>query len=257
MSTQTNFRVIYQDDQLLVIDKDPGLVVDPSNTQQTGTLAQSLAEQFNIALERGGIVHRLDKDTSGLLLVAKTQPALDNLQHQFLTRTVKKMYIALVHGFTDSKGEIEEGIIRNPKNRQKFITSSDGKDAKTSYTQTKKFILSPDQIADLFSDYSKIQLKKLHNQSYQNYSLLECFPKSGRTHQIRVHLKHINHPIVGDDKYAGRKIARLDSRWCPRQFLHAAQIQFAHPLSGQSLTFECPLPPDLQSALSHLSEIAF
>lgn len=247
-----SFRVIFEDDQLLVVDKDPGLVVDPSNTAQTGTLAQKLQSDYKINLDRGGIVHRLDKDTSGLLIVAKTEEALDNLQSQFQNRVVKKTYITLVHGFSEPKGSVEEGIMRNPQNREKFITHSAGKDAKTDFIQIQKLSLSTEKIAIIFADYSKIQLRKLDNQSYSNYSLLECFPHTGRTHQIRVHLKHIGHPVVGDQKYAGRKIARLDNRWCPRQFLHASKIEFKHPRSDQAVFFESPLPQDLQSALSYL-----
>ncbi len=248
--------VVFQDEYLLVIDKPAGLVVTPTQTQHDVTLSEILTRDFNIPLERGGIVHRLDKDTSGLMVIAKTQPVLESLQSQFKDRTIKKTYTTLVHGFLEEEGTIEGAIGRNSQNRQKFIVTPEGKPAATKYLLTQKLHLSDRKIAEIFPDYSKIQLRKLDNSNYQNFSLSNCFPLTGRTHQIRVHLKYINHPIVGDDKYAGRKIERLDHRWCPRQFLHASSLTLIHPQSSQPVTFNSPLPDDLLQALFLLEEVA-
>lgn len=244
--------IIYQDDSILVINKPPNLVVSPTETQSIETLADILKSQFNINLDRAGIVHRLDKDTSGILLVAKTAQSLEKLQSQFKNREVSKQYTTLVHGHTPPSGVIEGGIIRNPGDREKFIVSVEGKEAKTSYKLLKHLYMSDEKIGELFPDYSKIQLKKLTTSNYQRFSLLVCQPYTGRTHQLRVHLKHIGFPIVGDSKYSGRKTIRLDHRWCSRQFLHASKIKFTHPETSKLLEFESPLPKDLSDSLQFL-----
>lgn len=249
------FKILYTDESLMVLDKAPGVVVAPSETQTGQTIAQVLQTDYGITLDRGGIVHRLDKDTSGLLLIAKTQEALTELQRQFKQREVSKCYLALVHGLTDKTGKIEGPIGRNPGNREKFIITPDGKPAITMYETIGSFQLSPENFNLIFHDLNKIQTRKLVKSQYGQFSLLRCFPQTGRTHQIRVHLKSINHPIVGDSKYGGRKTARLDARWCPRQFLHAEKIEFIHPWSHQKTSFTSPLPQDLAQALTHLGLI--
>lgn len=247
--------LLYQDDEIIVIDKPPGLVTTPSETQHEITLSEILAKEYGVNLERGGLVHRLDKDTSGIILAAKTLESFDALQAQFQTRNVKKEYLALVHGIVEVEGEIVGAIGRNPGDREKFVVLSDGKEASTRYLPESHYQMSDTAIQDIFAGFNKIQLRKIYASNYQNYTLLRCFPKTGRTHQIRVHLKYINYPIVGDEKYGGRKTVRLDHRWCKRQFLHAAKITFTHPTSGKEMSFESPLAPDLQETLSVLNEI--
>ncbi|MBI2330498.1 RluA family pseudouridine synthase [Candidatus Daviesbacteria bacterium] len=246
--------VLFEDDSLLVIDKPPGLVVDPAETVKEVTLADILQRDFNIQVPRGGIVHRLDKDTSGIILVAKTQHVLENLQRQFKERQIKKEYLALVHGEISKAGVVEGSIGRNPGNREKFIVLEDGKEAVTEYEPIKSLQLSVFSLQQIFSDFNKIQMRKLERQAYNEFTLVRCMPKTGRTHQIRVHLKYIGHPVVSDEKYGGRKTYRLDKRWCPRIFLHAAKIGFNHPVSGSWMEAESPLPEDLKTALAKLNE---
>jgi 23S rRNA pseudouridine1911/1915/1917 synthase len=242
--------IIFQDDALIVFDKPANLVVTKSETQQTNTLEDILTTELGITLDRGGVVHRLDKDTSGLIVVAKTIDALESLQAQFKGREVKKRYIALVHGQFTKPRIVEGAVARNPGDREKFIvveegSGIEGKEAVTEFKPIEQRVMSDQVISDLFPEFSKIQLRKLHASRYPLFTLLECFPQTGRTHQIRVHLKHIGFPIVGDSKYGGRKTVRLDHRWCKRQFLHAADLTFKHPKSGRLMEFKSELPEDL------------
>jgi len=251
---------IYEDSSFLGLYKPPGLVVDPADTVKEETLADILKRDFNIKLFRGGIVHRLDKDTSGIILVAKTEKALLNLQSQFQERIVKKEYLALVHGEISEAGVIEGSIGRNPGNREKFTVLLDGKEAVTDYQPISNLKFQISNFDDLneqssragFHPLTKIQTRKLERQKYGEFTLVRCLPKTGRTHQIRVHLKHIGHPIVADEKYGGRKIFRLDKRWCPRIFLHAAKIGFNHPDTGEWIEIESQLPEDLKEVLNQL-----
>ncbi|MBI2314554.1 RluA family pseudouridine synthase [Candidatus Daviesbacteria bacterium] len=247
--------VIYEDDSLLVLDKPAGLVVDPAETVKSKTLADILQKDFGIKLLRGGIVHRLDKDTSGLILAAKTQDALENLQSQFKERVVRKEYLALAHGFITEGGIIDAAIARNPENREKFIVmeGEEAREAVTEYEPLERLQFTGDRLQEVFFGFNKIQFKKLSTTHYNLFTFLRCKPKTGRTHQIRVHLKYIGNPVVADERYAGRKTYRLDKRWCPRQFLHAAKISFKHPKSGEWMEFESGLPEDLKKALSYLS----
>ena len=247
-------KVIFQDDDLLVIDKSAGLVVDKSNTQSVDTLEDILQKEFGIKLYRGGIIHRLDKDTSGIILIAKTQEALENLQAQFKDRKVKKEYLALVHGHIMENGRVEGSIGRNPVNREKFTVLDTGKEAETEYEPIKSLQFSVVSLQRIFSDFNKIQMRKLEKQNYGQFTLLRVLPKTGRTHQIRVHLKYIRHPVVSDEKYVGRKMYRLDKRWCPRLFLHATKIGFYHPKFGQWMELESKLPEDLKKVLEDFNE---
>ena len=246
--------ILFQDHSIFVLNKPAGLVVAPTNTQSEPTLVDLLRTEYRIDLERAGLVHRLDKDTSGVMVVAKTQNALENLQNQFKSRQVKKEYLALVHGQTQSDGEIDGAIGRNPQNREKFIVTPDGKPATTRYQTTKHLEMEDETINRLYPEFNKIQRRKMDVSGYKYFSLLRCFPLTGRTHQIRVHLKYIDHPIVGDERYAGRKISRLDHRWCARQFLHAAKLEFNHPETGERMSFESELPEDLILVLLNLNE---
>ncbi len=250
-------KVIFEDDYLLVLDKPPGIVVDRSETQQSGTLEDWLGNRlrstgYSLRLERNGIVHRLDKDTSGLLVVAKTLQALENLQDQFKNRVVKKEYLALVHGSILEPGRVEGNIGRNPKNRERFSVVLDGKEAVTEYEPIDRLQVTGYRLQEIFSDFNKIQMRKLEKQKYGEFTLVLCKPKTGRTHQIRVHLKHIGYPIVSDETYVGRKMYRLDKRWCPRQFLHARKIGFKHPLGGEWVEFESEMPVDISEVLKML-----
>lgn len=248
-----DLKIIYQDADILVVDKPSGLVVTPADTIQDITLSDILIKEFKINLDRGGVVHRLDKDTSGVLVVAKTQASLENLQAQFKERNVKKQYVALVHGQFKEERVVSGAIARNPGNREKFIVwDEDGKNAETKFVPIQRLEISEKRLAEIFSSFSKIQFKKLYSMNYPLFTLLNCFPLTGRTHQIRVHLKHIGFPIVSDEKYGGRKTVRLDRRWCPRQFLHARKLEFNHPVTGERLEFVSELPQDLTGALSNL-----
>ncbi len=250
--------VIFEDDQLLVIDKPAGLVVEPSQTQKEETLVERLSSYFHTAedgssgLDRMGIVHRLDKDTSGLLLVAKTNETLENLQSQFKERSVKKQYLALVHGNLPEKKVVNAAIERNPGDREKFTVLEEGREAETVFEPVRSLHFKDETLKQIFEGFNKIQMRKLQTTHYSQFTLVACRPLTGRTHQIRVHLKYIGFPIVSDEKYGGRKTLRLDKRWCPRQFLHAAKIEFNHPVSGDRISFVSPLPEDLEIALNKL-----
>lgn len=250
---QSAISVIYSDDNLLVVDKPAGLVTAPAETVKQLSLAELLAAQFSIDLERAGIVHRLDKDTSGLLLVARDQATLEALQQQFKARSVDKRYTALVHDIISDPVTVDQPILRNPAEREKFITHPDGRPALTEFVPKTYYNLTSEQLAQIFPDYSKIQMRKLLSSNYGQFTLLDCHPRTGRTHQLRVHLKYLNHSIVADGKYGGRKTTRLDHRICPRQFLHASEISFTHPVTGERMTFHSPLPQDLTAVLAHFS----
>jgi 23S rRNA pseudouridine1911/1915/1917 synthase len=245
-------RVIFEDESLLCLDKPPGLVVDPADTVKDETLADIATEKFGIKLIRGGIVHRLDKDTSGVILLAKTAQALENLQAQFKERKTKKEYWTLVHGEVKERGVVEGDIGRNPGNRERFIVLEGGKEAVTEYEPVENLQFTEGRLQEIFESFNKIQMRKLSTNNYNLFTFLKCFPKTGRTHQIRVHLKYLNFPIVADEKYVGRKTFRLDKRWCPRLFLHAKKIGFYHPVSEKWMELESELPDDLKNALSKL-----
>lgn len=225
-------RVIFEDTSFLVLEKPEGWVVNRSETTKNQQTIQDWLEanfQFSIfkfQFCRSGVVHRLDKETSGLLLIAKTPEAFTNLQKQFKERKVVKRYLALVHGkILPEEGEINAAISRSPFNRKKFGVFLGGRPAVTKY-KTLKYL--------------------------GKFSLVELRPQTGRTHQIRVHLKHLGYPIVGDDFYAGRKTARLDRKWCSRQFLHASYLAFFHPETGEKLEFTSSLPADLEAVMKKL-----
>jgi len=224
--------IIFQDESFFVVDKPSGWITNEADTTTTQPVLQTfIRDNFDYPLKgdretRDGIVHRLDKETSGILLVAKTKPAFENLQGQFKGREVEKSYIALLHGKVEPKeGVIKAEVGRLPWRRDRFGVLPGGRESETSY----KVI-----------------------EYYGNYSLVEFTPKTGRTHQIRIHAKHIGHPIVGDEFYAGRKTSRADRAWCPRLFLHAASISFNNPVSGERVSFKSSLAEDLKSVLKSI-----
>lgn len=227
--------IIFEDEDILVLDKPAGITVNKADTTKGERTMQDWLEgkysrenDDSDFYKRAGIVHRLDKETSGILLVAKTPQAFVELQRQFKERIVKKTYLAFVHGIVKP----EEGIInvpvgRLPWNRKQFGVVACGRESVTKYKARSNYTL------------------------YANrYTLVELYPETGRTHQIRVHLKHIGHPIFGDPLYGGRKQARDDRKILFRVFLHAAKILFFHPKTGKEITFESQLPEELQKVLN-------
>ena len=198
---------------------------------ETGIVTHDRISEF---LKRGGVVHRLDKETSGVLIIAKNEESFINLQKQFKEGRVEKTYIALCHGeIKPSTGEINIPIGRLPWNRMRFGVLPQGREARSKYKVLSiKYLVSNDLREPL--------------------SLVEVYPETGRTHQIRVHMQYIGHPILADELYAGRKISKRDRKLLPRHFLHASKIEFYHPQTGEKLTFESPLPKDLASFLSKL-----
>ncbi len=217
--------ILFEDDDLIVINKAAGLTVHPGAGHREHTLVNALLSHCATlsgigGKERPGIVHRLDKETSGCLVAAKNDVAHRELSKQFAARTVEKIYLALVAGkLRKATGIIEEKIGRHPVHRQRMsVTSPRGRTAKTEY----RVIRSSDQA-----------------------SLIECRLHSGRTHQIRVHLHHLGHPVLGDKIYAP-KVAKN----YPRQMLHAWKLGFRHPRTGEWKTFEAPLPDDFNQTIA-------
>lgn len=225
-SDPVTLSITYEDEYLLAIDKPAGLAAHPGPGHDTGTLANALLdylpelEKVGAPL-RPGIVHRLDKDTSGLLLVAKTQSAHRTLTAQFKARTVTKTYLALVHGsVSPPEGVVQAPVGRHFTHRKKMAVIQGGRDAETLYKTV---------------------------ESLDRCTLLSVTPHTGRTHQIRVHMAAIGHPVVGDATY-GKSHPKLK-----RHFLHATSLQFAHPHSGERMELIAPLPYDLSSFLDSLS----
>ncbi len=220
-----DFSVLYEDEALLVVAKPPGLVVHPGSGNRDGTLINGLLHRFRELagvgdVARPGIVHRLDKDTSGVLVVARTAAVHRHLVKAFKERLVDKTYLALVHGVPEKpQGAVEAPIGRHPVHRQKMaVRPVDGRAA--------------------VSRWRVLQV-------FHHTSLLEVTIETGRTHQIRVHLAAIGHPVAGDRLYGSN---RKNERF-PRQLLHAWRLRFAHPVTGESLSFEAPLPGDFAAAL--------
>ena len=222
--------VIYEDDHLLVVDKQAGLVVHPGAGNETGTLVNGLLGRWpdlaNVgSLSRPGIVHRLDRGTSGLLVVAKTQKAYDSLTAQFSDRSTGRRYLALVWGKLEAEsGSVDAPIGRSKKDRVRMAVISSGKTARTNY-----------EVDQRWSD--------------PELTLLKCKLETGRTHQIRVHLSAIGHPLVGDELYGGLR----DGIELARPFLHAAFLEFSHPINGTRIAFESQLPDDLKQTLNSLA----
>jgi 23S rRNA pseudouridine1911/1915/1917 synthase len=233
--------VVYEDDDLIVVDKPAGVVVHPGAGIQRGTLANALLYHFDQLSSRAGsirpgIVHRIDKETSGLLVVAKNDAAHENLSDQFRDRKVTKIYSALVYGrMAKDHGQIDGPIGRSPNNR------------------TRMTVLKPGLGRPAFTEF---QVEK----RYQEFSLLRVSIKTGRTHQIRVHLASIGHPVVADTDYGkGREkvvrndLARRKIQSLGRHFLHARYLSFEHPGTGKKLEFESSLPIELEEFLQTVS----
>ncbi len=228
----------YQDPHCIVVNKPAGLVVHPAAGHRQDTLVNALIGQFPemaVLLDsdehghRRGIVHRLDKDTSGLVLVARDGEAWRALQRQFKARRVSKVYLALVYGRMKTiAGEIDAPLGRDPRNRKRMAVVAEGREALTEY-HVRQFLYD----------------------TKGEYTLIEVHLHTGRTHQIRVHLAHIHHPLVGDTVYGRRK----PSLACPRQFLHAQRLGFYRLADGEWIEVESPLPQDLQQVLDRLKMV--
>ncbi len=252
--------VIFEDASLMVLDKPAGMTVNRSDTTGSEKTLQDWTEERlgirdSIAppsrptsestehdyeeanreafYKRGGIVHRLDKETSGIILVAKTEDAFIELLRQFREREVEKSYTALVHGkIVPEEGEISVPVGRLPWNRKRFGIVAGGRDATTEYKVLRYYMMKNEPL-----------------------TLLQLMPKTGRTHQIRVHLKYLNRPIFADELYGGRKTAREDRKLLQRQFLHASSIKFTHPVTGKRLLYESPISTELSEVLSKFQVI--
>ena len=221
--------VRYEDEDVIVINKPKGMVVHPANGNQSGTLVNALLHHCKDlsginGVMRPGIVHRIDKDTTGLIIVAKNDKAHLSLSEQLQKKTVNRLYYALVHGnIGHDFGTIDAPIGRDEKDRQKMaVTSKNSKDAKTHFKVIERF---------------------------GKFTLVECRLETGRTHQIRVHMRYIEHPVAGDEKYAYRKTLQTNG-----QLLHAHQLTFVHPRTGEKIVVNAPLPPQFEQVLQELRD---
>ena len=229
--------IVFEDDHLLVIDKTANFVVHPAAGNHSGTVLNALLHHCPAlsTVPRAGIVHRLDKDTTGLMVVAKTLEAHTDLVAQLQARSVKRVYQAVVNGLLTSGGVVDQPVGRHPRQRIKMAVVSDGKEARTHYSVLQRF---------------------------QGHSHLELKLETGRTHQIRVHMAHLGYPLVGDSLYAGRfKIHKGASagfieylRDFGRQALHAAELALIHPATGEEVSWSAPPPQDFQMLLSQLDD---
>ena len=224
--------IIYEDDALLVLNKPAGMVVHPGSGNWEGTLLNALLHHAPHLAEvpRAGIVHRLDKDTSGLLVVAKTLTAQTALVRQLDARSVRREYLAMVHGEMARAGKVDAPVGRHPTQRVKMAVVESGKPAVTHYQVEEKF---------------------------PSCTLLRCSLETGRTHQIRVHMAHLKHPLVGDRVYQKgpqKCIPQLREilGGFPRQALHATRLALEHPVSGEQMEWHAPLPPDMQQLLQQI-----
>ena len=222
---------VYEDAELLVVIKPPGMVVHPAHGVRSGTLVNALLHRYpdldrSGDDQRPGIVHRLDRDTSGLIVVARDEETRAHLQEQFRARTVRKRYLTLLEGRLDPpEGRIEAAIGRDPRHRKRmtvFPPDHGGREAVTIY-----------RVLDCF----------------ERFTFAEAEPRTGRTHQIRVHFSYVGHPVVGDRVYGRRK----QTLHCPRQFLHAQRLAFRLPSTGEFAEFTAPLPDDLEQVLQALA----
>ncbi|QTM99350.1 RluA family pseudouridine synthase [Sediminibacillus dalangtanensis] len=218
--------IVYEDSSLLVVNKPKGMVVHPSAGHRNGTMVNALLYHCNDlsginGVIRPGIVHRIDKDTTGLLVVAKNDQAHLSLAEQLKDKTMSRKYQAIVHGDIQHEyGTIDAPLGRDPKDRQKQAVVRDGRSAVTHF-----------QVIDRFGSYTHV----------------ECVLETGRTHQIRVHMKYIGHPLAGDPKYGPKKTLDIEG-----QALHAGLLGFSHPQTGEWMEFEAPLPDELQTILAKL-----
>lgn len=268
--------IVYEDEDVLVIDKPAGLIINQAETHQQTSLQTLVADYLQTQVisvnesldlpadfdatygtpaeiwqQRQGMVHRLDKDTSGLTVWAKSPLALVSLLSQFKNRTVHKSYLCLVHGLfaREKSGRINLPLGRKLTNRQLMTVTASGRAALTLYQVQQEWReFDKQKLKTLTPDVKNKEVDKL----YQGFSLIKATPKTGRTHQIRAHFTYLKHPLVGDRAYLSSRKAKLDAVWCPRQFLHAAELSFRQPRTQKVLTFQSPLPADLETALTFI-----
>lgn len=243
--------IVYEDDHLLVVNKPAGMVVHPGHGNYDGTLVNALAWHFkdnpdyDVTDPRMGLVHRIDKDTSGLLVVAKTPNAKTSLGLQFFNKTTKRQYVALVWGtMKELDGTVVGNIGRDPRDRMLMTVFPDGEQGKHAVTH-----------------YHTIE-------NLAHVALVQCRLETGRTHQIRVHMKHIGHPLFNDARYGGDKILRGNTSssyaqfvkhcfdTCPRQALHAKTLGFVHPATGVQMDFDSEIPPDMTALIERWQQFA-
>ncbi len=222
-------KIIFQDADLIVIDKPAGLVVHPGAGNPASTLVNALLhyDPELAAVPRAGIIHRLDKETSGLLVIARNLPTHNYLVKILQAREIKREYIAVVHGKVISGGTIKTLIGRHPTQRTKMSVGKTGKPAVTHYRVL---------------------------QQYRAHTAVRVQLETGRTHQIRVHFAHIHHPLVGDPTYGKKNALTLGLQWFHRQALHATQLTLAHPRTGEIMSWTSPLPADMQQLMQQLQE---
>jgi 23S rRNA pseudouridine1911/1915/1917 synthase len=221
--------VVHEDRDLIVLDKPAGLIVHPGAGNPDRTLMNALLAHAPALrkLPRAGIVHRLDKDTSGLLVVAKTLSAQTNLAAQLAARSVKRVYLALVHGHPPAQGVVDAPVGRDSRARTRMSVTHRGKEARTQY-----------RVLERFESHARVK-----------YALVECRLETGRTHQIRVHMQHLRHPVIGDPVY--NRGSRQGVVF-PRQALHAAELELIHPRSGKPRHWKAALPADMKKLLAQL-----
>lgn len=227
-ATEMNFPILYEDDDIIVINKPFGLVVHPGAGNEKVTVVSALLSHTNLspigAPDRPGVVHRLDKETSGIMVLAKTKEAHKNLADQFASHDLEKEYIAIIQGhIVNKKGRIEVAIERDPVHRQRMKATS--------------------------ADNGRMAISKFEVIEYlKNATLVKVQILTGRTHQIRVHMAFTGHPLLGDTTYGGRKFGNNE------HFLHSAKLSFKHPISGKSMTFQAEIPSRFQQVIEELRE---
>jgi len=247
--------ILYEDQDIVVIDKPVGIICNRAETVKVETLqdwwvdkygdigerdkvkvaSEYMGEDEKYFLERSGLVHRLDKETSGVMIMAKTVPAFVELLRQFKEREVQKSYVALTHGIWKVKhGEISLPIARRRDDRQKMGVVESGRESVTGYR--------------VISEYKKWEFPRelrVEERGYTGFTLVEFKPKTGRMHQIRVHSRHMGHPIVGDEQYGGRKRSREDRKWCGHVMLQAKTLELTHPITKERVMWASNLELDL------------
>ena len=236
--------IIHKEEGFLILNKPSGMIVNNADTAKDEyTVQDFIQENFTLRgvpdstsefESRGGIVHRLDKETSGALIVALNEDCFVAFQKQFKEKKVKKEYLALVHGKLVPEGEVNVPIGRLPWNRMRFGVIPQGRESYTKFKVMKYMAIKDMKRSEVLS-------------------LVTVFPQTGRTHQIRVHMQYVGHPIFADNLYAGRKNIVRDRKLLDRHFLHASKITFSHPVTGKPMTFEAPLPSELAAFLDTLT----
>lgn len=250
--------IIFEDKDILVINKPTGVVVNKAITVKTITIQEQLEKYFGIhglgIGDRAGIVHRLDRETSGLMMIAKNQRVFEYLQEQFKNREIRKEYIVLVHGnIKDAQGQMVSNIGRIGK-YGKFGIVEDGRESHTAFEVTRRYIFDQEIFLKILKrlNLNKNRISYLKSNAVE-YTLLKIRPRTGRTHQIRVHLKSIGSPVVSDSIYDPAKLYKFDVLWCERLFLHASYLEFKINKSKKAQKFASGLPKDLKSAILNLS----